>query len=103
MFPSEIAKGLIGDRDPSKEDPSELRFIPARRFGGEEDMTGAVLYLASRAGAVSSLCCYLPFTAINMKILVADFLIFSGASRKFPDSYRITHEEKRIFADFLIC
>ncbi|KAH8162737.1 hypothetical protein CIB48_g5510 [Xylaria polymorpha] len=26
-------------------------FIPARRFGGEEEMAGTVLYLASRAGA----------------------------------------------------
>lgn len=53
MFPSEIAQGLIQGRDPSKEDPSELRFIPAKRFGGEEEMAGTVLYLASRAGAVS--------------------------------------------------
>lgn len=29
------------------------RFIPARRFGGEEEMAGSVLYLASRAGSVS--------------------------------------------------
>lgn len=51
LFPTEMGLGLVGDRDPSKEDPSELRFIPARRFGGEEDMAGTVLYLASRAGA----------------------------------------------------
>lgn len=54
MFPSELAADLIGDRDPSKEDPSEMRFIPTRRFGGEEEMAGSVLYLASRAGAVST-------------------------------------------------
>jgi NAD(P)-dependent dehydrogenase (short-subunit alcohol dehydrogenase family) len=53
VFPSELASGLIASRDPSKEDPSELRFIPARRFGGEEEMAGTALYLASRAGAVS--------------------------------------------------
>ncbi|KAI1154249.1 short chain dehydrogenase [Nemania diffusa] len=51
LFPSELAADLIGDRDPSKEDPSEMRFIPTRRFGGEEEMAGSVLYLASRAGA----------------------------------------------------
>jgi NAD(P)-dependent dehydrogenase (short-subunit alcohol dehydrogenase family) len=28
-----------------------VRFIPARRFGGDEEMAGTILYLASRAGA----------------------------------------------------
>ncbi|TGJ87737.1 hypothetical protein E0Z10_g1060 [Xylaria hypoxylon] len=51
LFPSEIGKGLIQGRDPSKEHHSELRYIPARRFGGEEEMAGTVLYLTSRAGA----------------------------------------------------
>ncbi|RWA12784.1 hypothetical protein EKO27_g2336 [Xylaria grammica] len=51
LFPSNIGRGLIEGRDPSKEHPSELRYIPARRFGGEEEMRGSVLYLASRAGA----------------------------------------------------
>ncbi|KAI8625311.1 short chain dehydrogenase [Xylariaceae sp. FL1651] len=51
LFPSELAQGLISNRDPSKEDPSELRFIPARRFGGEDEIAGTALYLASRAGA----------------------------------------------------
>ncbi|GAP87771.2 putative short chain dehydrogenase reductase [Rosellinia necatrix] len=51
LFPSDVGQGLIQGRDPAKEDPSELRFIPARRFGGEEEMAGTVLYLASRAGA----------------------------------------------------
>lgn len=53
VFPSVLATGLIEGRDPSKEHHSELRFIPARRFGGEEEMAGTVLYLASRAGSVS--------------------------------------------------
>ncbi|RYC56177.1 hypothetical protein CHU98_g10035 [Xylaria longipes] len=43
--------GLTQGRDPSKESPSEILFIPARRFGGEEEMAGTALYLASRAGA----------------------------------------------------
>ncbi|KAI0429677.1 short chain dehydrogenase [Xylaria sp. FL1042] len=51
LFPSEMASLLIQSRDPSKEHPSETRFIPARRFGTEEEMAGTVLYLASRAGA----------------------------------------------------
>ncbi|KAI1427002.1 short-chain dehydrogenase [Xylaria sp. FL1777] len=51
LFPSEMANTIIQDRDPSKEHPSETRFISARRFGGEEEMAGTVLYLASRAGA----------------------------------------------------
>ncbi|KAJ3551726.1 hypothetical protein NPX13_g11294 [Xylaria arbuscula] len=51
LFPSELALVNIQGRDPSKEDPSELRFISAQRFGGEEEMAGTVLYLASRAGA----------------------------------------------------
>ncbi|KAI1188708.1 short chain dehydrogenase [Nemania serpens] len=51
LFPSVLATGLIEGRDPSKEHHSELRFIPARRFGGEEEMAGTVLYLASRAGS----------------------------------------------------
>ncbi|KAI1781342.1 short chain dehydrogenase [Hypoxylon cercidicola] len=51
IFPSEMATILIRDRDPSKEDVTDLRFIPARKFGGEEEMAGSVLYLASLAGS----------------------------------------------------
>lgn len=51
MFPSEIASGLIKTRDPSKETSKDELFIPARRFGDEEDMAGAILFLASRGGA----------------------------------------------------
>lgn len=51
VFPSEMAKVLIGDRDPSKEPPDDHRFLPSRRFGGDEEMAGSLLYLASRAGS----------------------------------------------------
>lgn len=51
VFPSDIAAGLIGDRKPENEGPDDARFIPARRFGGDEEMTGAILYLASRSGS----------------------------------------------------
>lgn len=51
FFPSELASGLIAGRDPSKETLDDMRYIPSRRFGGEEEMGGTVLYLASRAGS----------------------------------------------------
>ncbi|KAI1331104.1 short chain dehydrogenase [Xylariaceae sp. FL0255] len=51
LFPSEIAMNLMRDRDPSKEDRSNPKFIPSRRFGTDEEMAGTVVYLASRAGA----------------------------------------------------
>ncbi|KAK0714181.1 hypothetical protein B0T26DRAFT_719775 [Lasiosphaeria miniovina] len=50
LFPSEMAKGIIGNRTPETEELTDQKFIPARRFGTEEDMAGTILYLASRAG-----------------------------------------------------
>ena len=54
MFPSELASGMIGNRDPSKESTDDPRFIPSRRFGGDEEMAGILLYLASRTGAYTN-------------------------------------------------
>lgn len=54
VFPSELASGLIGSRDPGKEAPTDDKFIPSRRFGGAEEMGGAILYLASRAGGFTN-------------------------------------------------
>ncbi|KAK0736722.1 hypothetical protein B0T21DRAFT_411867 [Apiosordaria backusii] len=51
LFPSELASGLIGSRDPGTESADDPRFIPARKFGGDEEMAGTVLYLASRPGS----------------------------------------------------
>ena len=51
VFPSEMANAVIEGRDPSTESVDDPNFIPARRFGGEEEMGGTVLYLASRAGS----------------------------------------------------
>lgn len=51
VFPSDLAAGMIGERKPEEEGPDDPRFIPARRFGGEEEMAGMILYLASRAGS----------------------------------------------------
>ncbi|KAI0013557.1 short chain dehydrogenase [Xylariaceae sp. FL0662B] len=51
VFPTELAMGLVGSRDPSTETIDNPLFIPARRFGSDEEMAGSILYLASRAGA----------------------------------------------------
>ncbi|KAI4647457.1 Short-chain dehydrogenase/reductase sat3 [Alternaria viburni] len=51
FFPSEMANAVIEGRNPSTESVDDPNFIPARRFGGEEEMGGTVLYLASRAGS----------------------------------------------------
>ncbi|OWY43866.1 short-chain dehydrogenase [Alternaria alternata] len=51
LFPSEMANTIIESRDPSTESVDDPNFIPARRFGGEEEMSGTILYLASRAGS----------------------------------------------------
>jgi NAD(P)-dependent dehydrogenase (short-subunit alcohol dehydrogenase family) len=42
---------LTQNRNPGDEEPKNPLFIPARRFGGDEEMAGTVLYLASRAGS----------------------------------------------------
>jgi NAD(P)-dependent dehydrogenase (short-subunit alcohol dehydrogenase family) len=54
VFPSDLASGLTADRDPGTETPENPAFIPARRFGGDEEMGGTILYLASRAGAFNN-------------------------------------------------
>ena len=46
-----MADQFIQHRDPGTESVNDANFIPARRFGGEEEMGGTVLYLASRAGS----------------------------------------------------
>ncbi|KAI1479556.1 NAD(P)-binding protein [Daldinia eschscholtzii] len=51
LFPSDLAAGLIGSRDPATESVDDPKFIPARKFGSDDEMAGAVLYLASKAGS----------------------------------------------------
>ena len=46
-----MATPVIQHRDPSTEPADHPEFVPARKFGGEEEMGGTVLYLASRAGS----------------------------------------------------
>lgn len=51
MFPSELAEVLINSRNVETETIDDLGYIPARRTGGDEEMAGNILYMASRAGA----------------------------------------------------
>ncbi|KAK4225712.1 putative reductase [Podospora fimiseda] len=51
LFPSELASGLIGSRDAGKESYDDPKFIPARKFGGDEEIAGLILYLAGRPGS----------------------------------------------------
>lgn len=51
LFPSAVAEILIGSRKPEEETYEDPKFIPARKFGGDEEMAGSLLYLASRAGS----------------------------------------------------
>ena len=46
-----MTKSVINARDPETEPVTHPSFIPARRFGTEEEMAGSILYLVSRAGA----------------------------------------------------
>ncbi|KAF9010420.1 NAD(P)-binding protein [Hymenopellis radicata] len=51
VWPSEMTRSAVADAS-SRLDPDVLcRDVPLKRAGSEEDMAGAILYLASRAGA----------------------------------------------------
>ncbi|KAI1108785.1 short-chain dehydrogenase [Nemania sp. NC0429] len=50
-FKSEMSEAAMEVRDPETEGLDDPGFIPARRFGTDEEMAGAILYLASRAGS----------------------------------------------------
>ena len=51
VFPSEISAPLLDGKDGTKEGSFPSSFIPAERTGDEQDISGTILYLASRAGA----------------------------------------------------
>lgn len=57
LFPSELAAGLIAKggradgKKPTEDGAFGTDFIPATRLGKEEDIAGAMLYMASDAGA----------------------------------------------------
>lgn len=57
VYPSELTLGQawnLNQRKPEEESRNDALFIPARRFGGDEEMAGAILYLSSRAGSYSN-------------------------------------------------
>ncbi|KAL9082945.1 MAG: hypothetical protein Q9165_008726 [Trypethelium subeluteriae] len=54
LYPSDLASVLISDRKPENETIDDQRFIPARRFGSDEEMAGAILFLSSRSGSYSN-------------------------------------------------
>ncbi|RYP54698.1 hypothetical protein DL769_010303 [Monosporascus sp. CRB-8-3] len=54
IYPSDLASVLIQTRKPEEESSDDQRFIPARRFGGDEEMAGAILYLSSRSGSYTN-------------------------------------------------
>ncbi|KAK7954970.1 hypothetical protein PG996_015777 [Apiospora saccharicola] len=54
LYPSDLASVLTNNRDPAEESFEDPRFIPARRFGRDEEMCGAILFLTSRAGSYSN-------------------------------------------------
>lgn len=72
VFPSDMTAEKLSQRNPEEEGPEEAAFIPCQTFGGEEEMAGAILYLASRAGS---------FT--NGNVLLCD----GGRAAVIPASY----------------
>lgn len=42
---------LMENRNPETETPDDIRYIPALKFGGADNMSGSILYLASGAGS----------------------------------------------------
>ncbi|KAI2643220.1 short chain dehydrogenase [Xylaria nigripes] len=50
-FVSEMSAHVLAPRDPEREGVDHPNFLPARRWGTEDDMSAATLYLASKAGA----------------------------------------------------
>lgn len=56
VFPSDMTTTMIGDRKPDQEGPDHAFFQPSLRFGTDEDMAGAILYLAARSGGFTNGC-----------------------------------------------
>jgi NAD(P)-dependent dehydrogenase (short-subunit alcohol dehydrogenase family) len=56
LFPSKLASGIIGGIKAGSAGGIDGSVIPAERTGTEEDIAGAILYLASRAGGYLNGC-----------------------------------------------
>lgn len=54
VFPSEMTTTLLDGRNPDQETPDNHIWIPTQKFGGPQEMAGAILYLASRAGSFTN-------------------------------------------------
>lgn len=54
VFPSDLTVHMRGSRNPEEEGPDNSVFIPAQKFGEEEEMAGTLLYLASQAGSFTN-------------------------------------------------
>lgn len=54
VFPSEMTTGMLSGRNPDHETQDNPIWIPTQKFGGPEEMAGAILYLASRAGSFTN-------------------------------------------------
>jgi NAD(P)-dependent dehydrogenase (short-subunit alcohol dehydrogenase family) len=50
VFPSELAGAIIGALDPARTGELDQSLVPAGRTGREEDIAGAVLWMAGRGG-----------------------------------------------------
>jgi NAD(P)-dependent dehydrogenase (short-subunit alcohol dehydrogenase family) len=51
IFPSELTTDILRSLDPAGKGIVEQSVVPAERLGKEEDIAGAILYMASKAGA----------------------------------------------------
>lgn len=72
IFPSDLAVGIISNLDPRQSGAFAKEIVPAERPGKEEDIAGAILYLASKAGAY-----------VNGSVLVVD----GGRLAMLPSTY----------------
>jgi NAD(P)-dependent dehydrogenase (short-subunit alcohol dehydrogenase family) len=72
IFPSNLASGIISNLGQRASSIVDHSFIPAQRPGNEEDIAGAILYLASNAG-----------NYLNGSVLVID----GGRFSTLPSTY----------------
>ena len=54
VFLSEMTNAVMTSRDPESETLDHPSFVPARRFGTEEEIGASISYVASRAGLTAT-------------------------------------------------